>query len=121
MVLRKSNILKKKAGRYREIFIFTVTFAFLFAAASSGFYSKASGLGAVLGKLNFHYPDDGSIKIELVSDRPVGDYQIRTLGNKTIIRFRGVRSKLLPSYLVRNGFDVEVHTAGTDADGEPGV
>jgi hypothetical protein len=71
--------------------------------------------------LNFQYPSDGSIKIELVSDNPIGNYQIKTIADKTIVQIKGARSTHHPSYLVRNSFDVEVQSATKDFDGEPGV
>ena len=100
----------------------TIIFVGLFACSSYGFHSNASSsLTVDLKSLNFIYQSDGSIKIELVTDAPIGSYQINTIGDKTVVRIKRVASRLYPSYLVRNSFDVEVQTAVRDFDGEPGV
>jgi hypothetical protein len=127
MVLQISKILKKIMGAYRKVFILTIICAALFACAQFSFFSEATGLSKTpglvvnLGKLNFHHLDDGSIKIELVSDNPVSNYQIKTIADKTIVQIKGARSALLPSYLVLNSFYVEVETTVKEIDGEPGV
>ncbi len=121
MLLQNSSLSGKKTGACRRFFVLTVIFAVLCAGSQFSFFSEASGLVANLGKLNFLYLDDGSIKIELVSDVAVTNYQIKTTANKTLIQIKGARSTLYPSYLVRNSFDVEVQTTAKEFDGEPGV
>src|SRR5688500_11502081 len=74
-----------------------------------------------LSRVNFVYPPDGSVKIELSSDAPIRDYQITTIGLNTVVRISGAVSRLLPSYLVRNSFDVQVHTGSITNEMVSGV
>ena len=121
MAERNSRILKTKVITFRKFFVLSLISAILFTGSQFSYGSDISGSLINLGRLNFLYPADGSIKIELVSDNPVTNYQIRTIANKAIIQIKGVRSALYSSYLVRNSFDVEVQTTVKEFDGAAGV
>ena len=121
MSIRNSNVLRMKIPAIRGMLLTTIILLGLFTGSSYGFVSNASSLTVDLKSLNFIYQSDGSIKIELVTDSPIGSYQINTIGGKTVVRIKRVTSRLYASYLVRNSFNVEVQTAVRDFDGEPGI
>ena len=121
MLFQNYNIQKKKIGTYPKAFILAVTCTIFLVAALYTFSSNAAGLPVNLLQLNFYHQNDGSIKIELISDNPAHDCQIKRYSDKAIVQIKGATSNLYPAYLVRNAFDVKVQTEVKEFDGEPGV
>src|SRR5438477_5669752 len=102
MAAQNSRNLKTKTISFRKFLVLSLISSILFAGSQFSYGADTSGSLVNLGRLNFLYPNDGSIKIELIADTPVSNYQIKTVANKAVIEIKGVRSALYPSYLVRN-------------------
>lgn len=118
-MLRQNHNLKSKIAACRKIFVLTIVGIVLAVWSSVNFLSEAAAVN--LNVLKFYYLNDGSIKIEFVCDKPEINYQIQRAADKTIIQIKNVNSKLHPSYLVRNAFNVEIKTAIANFDNEPGA
>ncbi|MDX6693937.1 MAG: hypothetical protein QOF02_1540 [Blastocatellia bacterium] len=97
-------------------------FALGFAVLNDGFQTSAAATPMQLVRLNVA-EESGMVRIEITADGSFGDAVVEQLsrGRETVIRIRGARSLLRPSYAINDELAGGVRVHSGERDGEPYV